>query len=69
MSWKKPHNLLVTLIILRTAKPAVAKMAKSAKKRGTNTRGIKRVSKYRSLIGAVNHQLVNRLFDESKEER
>jgi hypothetical protein len=37
-------------------------MAKSAKKRGENTSGKKRVSKDRVVIGINNFEIVNRLW-------
>lgn len=34
-------------------------MAKSVKKRGENTRGVKRVSKDRSFIGKLNYEVLD----------
>lgn len=39
-------------------------MAKSAKKRGVNPRGVKRVSKDRIAVGMKNFQLLNKLSNE-----
>jgi len=40
-------------------------MAKSAKKRGVNQRGVKRVSADRVVVGIRNFQLINKLTNEN----
>ena len=65
MGWKSHRGSTSRAKTSRLSYTTSTGMAKSQKKRVTNTKGVKRVSADRATVGVRNFEIINRLGNES----